>query len=89
MNEVGVTSHAVQRYRERVLGCPERERFDSTLRNRILEQIYWFKWRPLGGKKFLVKAGTHQFIVSANSVRTTARVPHEATEQRQTGVEAS
>lgn len=44
-----VSNHAVEKYRERALGCPERSRGDDLLRQVIIEHVLLAPMRRSGG----------------------------------------
>jgi hypothetical protein len=87
MLQLQITNHAVERYRERVLNCSERQPSDVQLRDVIAKQIAFWGWDRLRGMIWWVKCGypyrvtrrgafypiapTHSFIVVDGVVVTT------------------
>lgn len=54
---IQVSRHAVEQYRARVLGCPERSRTDGALRKIIKDQADKGSWHLAGGETFVVAQG--------------------------------
>lgn len=52
-----ISRHAIWQYRKRVLGCPERERSDSALREIIAKEVRDGTWECAGGETFEIKCG--------------------------------
>lgn len=57
MTTFAISGHAVEQYRTRVLGCPERKRSAAAIRRAMKEQITALDWRLAGGETFAVEAG--------------------------------
>ncbi len=52
-----ISRHAIQQYRARVIGCPERHRSDSMLKAAIERQVRYGTWQCVGGETFEIVGG--------------------------------